>query len=150
MPGFAAIIGAAPDDETAVNIVREIQEKNILTFLSGHTNGDSVTRQLQRQGVELGWDTRIVPLGPETEHTLYALDWAIRASLIFGGLKPGDYKGNLMYMKDRVFAFAIALGEMDDMLLRKVEELTLYVIELKKENEAQSKEINELKSKLDR
>jgi acetyl-CoA synthase len=114
MPGFAAIIGAAPDDETAVNIVREIQEKNILTFLSGHTNGDSVTKQLLRQGVELGWDTRIVPLGPETEHTLYALDWAIRASLIFGGLKPGDFAGNLKYMKDRVFAFAIALGEMDD------------------------------------
>jgi len=29
----------------------------------------------------------------------------------------------------------VGLGEMDDMLLRKVEELTLYVIELKKENE---------------
>ncbi|UCG79059.1 MAG: CO dehydrogenase/CO-methylating acetyl-CoA synthase complex subunit beta [Nitrospirota bacterium] len=114
MPGFAAIIGAAPSDEIAVSIVREIQEKNILTFLSGHSNGDSVTKQLLRSGVELGWDTRIVPLGPETEHTLYALDWAIRASMIFGGLKPGDYAGNLKYMKDRVFAFAIALGELDD------------------------------------
>ncbi|MCG8309082.1 MAG: hypothetical protein MI975_16945 [Cytophagales bacterium] len=29
----------------------------------------------------------------------------------------------------------VGLGEMDDMLLRKIEELTLYVIELKKENE---------------
>jgi len=114
MPGFAAIIGAAPDDETAVNIVRELQEKNILIFLSGQSNGDSCTKQLQRQGVELGWDTRIVPLGPDTEHTLYALDWAIRAALIFGGLKPGDYRSNLKYMKDRVFAFAIALGPMDD------------------------------------
>ena len=43
----------------------------------------------------------------------------------------------------------VGLGEMDDMLLRKVEELTLYVIELKKENEllkARDKEINELKA----
>src|SRR4030066_1665991 len=113
MPRFAAIIGAAPDDDTAVRIIRELQEKNILTFLSGHTNGDSVTKQLQRKGVEMGWDTRIVPLGPETEHTLYALDWAIRASLIFGGKKPGDFKGHLKYQKDRVFAFAIALGDLD-------------------------------------
>jgi len=114
MPGFAAIIGAAPDDDTAVNIVRELQEKNILTFLSGHVNGQSVTKQLLRKGVELGWDTRIVPLGPDTEHTLYALDWAIRASLIFGGKKPGDYKEHLKYQKDRVFAFALVLGELDD------------------------------------
>lgn len=114
MPGFAAIIGAAPDEDKAVNIVRELQEKNILTFLSGHVNGNSVTKQLLNKGVELGWDSRIVPLGPETIHTLYALDWAIRASLIFGGKKPGDYREHLMYQKDRVFAFAIVLGELDD------------------------------------
>ncbi|MEW6109041.1 MAG: acetyl-CoA decarbonylase/synthase complex subunit alpha/beta [Nitrospirota bacterium] len=114
MPGFAVIIGAAPDEETAVRIVRELQEKNILIFLSGHTNGNSVTRQLQKQGVELGWETRIVPLGPDTEHTLYALDWAIRASLIFGGKKPGDFREHLKYQKDRVFAFAVALGGLDD------------------------------------
>lgn len=114
MPGFAAIIGAAPTDDIAVSICRELQEKNILIFLSGQSNGDSVTKQLQRKGIELGWDTRIVPLGPDTEHTLYALDWAIRASLIFGGKKPGDFKGHLKYQKDRVFAFALALGPLDD------------------------------------
>jgi hypothetical protein len=42
----------------------------------------------------------------------------------------------------------VGLGEMDDMLLRKIEELTLYVIELKKENENQAIEIQELKTKL--
>lgn len=114
MPGFAAIIGAAPDEDTAVRIVRELQEKNILVFLSGQSNGDSVTKQLLRKNIELGWDVYIVPLGPKTEHTLYALDWAIRASMIFGGMKPGDVKGNLLYQKDRVFAFALPLGPLDD------------------------------------
>ena len=113
MPGFAAIIGAAPDDDTAVKIVRELQEKNILTFLSGHVNGNNVTKQLIRKGVELGWDTRIVPVGPDTEHTIYPLNWSVRASLIFGGKKPGDFKGHLKYTKDRVFAFALVLGELD-------------------------------------
>jgi acetyl-CoA synthase len=115
MPGFAAIIGAAPDDDTAVRIIRELQEKNILIFLSGHVNGNSVAKQLLRKGVELGWETRIVPVGPETEHTIYPLNWSIRASLIYGGRKPGDFKSHLKYTKDRVFAFALVLGELDDM-----------------------------------
>jgi len=117
MPGFAAIIGAAPDDATAAKIVRELQEKNILTFLSGQSeDGNSVTKQLLRQGVPLGWDSRIVPLGPDTRHTLYALDWAIRASLIFGNKKPGDFKEHLKYQKDRVFAFAMVLGPLDNII----------------------------------
>src|SRR4030066_1191322 len=117
MPGFAAIIGAAPDDETAAKIVRELQEKNILTFLSGHSeDGNSVTKQLQRKGIELGWDPRNVALAPDTEHTLYALDWAIRASLIFGNKKPGDFKEHLKYQKDRVFAFAMVLGPLNDII----------------------------------
>jgi acetyl-CoA synthase len=115
MPGFAAIIGAAPDDDTAVRIIRELQEKNILIFLSGHVNGNSMTKQLLRKGVELGWETRIVSVGPETEHTIYPLNWSIRASLIYGGRKPGDFKSHLKYTKDRVFAFALVLGELDDM-----------------------------------
>lgn len=114
MPGFAAVIGAAPDDDTAVKIIRELQEKNILTFLSGHVNGNSVTKQLLRKGVELGWDTRIVPVGPDTEHTIYPLNWSVRASLIFGGKKPGDFISHLKYTKDRVFAFALVLGDLDD------------------------------------
>ncbi len=121
MPGFACIIGAAPDDDTAEKIVRELQEKNILTFLSGTAKDKSgrvtnVTQQLLRKKVELGWDTYIVPLGPDVEHTLYAADWSIRASMIFGGNKPGDYKAHLKYTKDRVFAFAMVLGELTDII----------------------------------
>jgi hypothetical protein len=42
----------------------------------------------------------------------------------------------------------VGLGEMDNMLLRKVEELMLYVIDLKKENESQTEEIKNLKLRL--
>ena len=43
-------------------------------------------------------------------------------------------------------ANGVALGEMNRLLLQKIEELTLHVIELKKENQAQQKEIEKLKS----
>ncbi len=39
------------------------------------------------------------------------------------------------------------VGEMNNKLLEKVEELTLYLIELKRENERQQKEIDQLKEK---
>lgn len=115
MPGYVCIVGAAQNEERAVKIIRELQQKNILIFLCGHVNGESVTKQLFRQKVEMGWPTRIVPLGPDTSHAIYALNWAARASLTFGGVKGGDYKRILKYSKDRVFAFALVLGELDDL-----------------------------------
>ncbi|NPD84946.1 hypothetical protein HNS38_09265, partial [Lentimicrobium sp. L6] len=41
------------------------------------------------------------------------------------------------------------LGEMDDVLLRKVEELTLYIIQQQKDIAQQQKEIDSLKEKLE-
>ena len=42
MPGFAAIVGCAKSNEVAVKIVRELQQRNILIFLSGNVNGRSI------------------------------------------------------------------------------------------------------------
>ncbi len=116
MPGFAVIIGKAPTDEIAVEICRDLQQRNILTFLCGNVDGDSVTKQLLRKGVDLGWDARLVALGPETYHALYAGDWACRGALTFGGKKGGDALSVLKYNKDRIFAFAMVLGPMNDLI----------------------------------
>ena len=43
-----------------------------------------------------------------------ALGFANRAALSFGGVEPGDYARNLKYNKDRIFAFVLALGEVDE------------------------------------
>jgi len=113
-PGFAAVVGAAPDKETAVKIARELQEKNLYVFIAGNTHGVSFAEQLEDAGVELGWDTRLVPFGKDISAAIYALGFANRAALSFGGVKPGDYAGNLKYNKNRIFAFVMALGEVDD------------------------------------
>lgn len=114
MPGFAAILGKAPDNKTAVEIVRSIQQRSILSFLIGNSEGDSIKDQLEAEGVEMGWDTYIVPLGPDTISGIYALHWAIRGALMFGGFKKGQWKECLKYCKDRIFAFGLALGPIDD------------------------------------
>jgi acetyl-CoA synthase len=115
MPGFAAIVGAAKSNEVAVKIVRELQKRNILTFLSGNVNGRSIIHQLQEEGVELGYATYTVPFGTDTLSAIYALGFASRSALTFGGLKPGQAKEILMYNRERVFAFVLALGEVDDL-----------------------------------
>jgi len=115
MPGFAAIVGCAKSNEVAVKIVRELQRRNILTFLSGNVNGRSIIHQLQEEGVELGYDTYTVPFGTDTISAIYALGFAARSALTFGGLKPGQSREILLYNKERVFAFVLALGEVDDL-----------------------------------
>ncbi len=113
-PGFAAIVGAAPDVKTAVKIARQLQEKSLYVFLHAHHNGTSFAEQLVEGGVELGWDTRLVPFGRSITSAVYALGFASRAALSFGGVKPGDFLRNLLYNKNRVFAFVLALGEVTD------------------------------------
>jgi len=108
MPGFAAIVGCAKSNEVAVKIVRELQRRNILTFLSGNVNGRSIIDQLHEEGVELGYDTYTVPFGRDTISAIYALGFATRSALTFGGLKPGMSREILLYNKDRVFAFVLA------------------------------------------
>src|SRR5690606_22630449 len=72
MPGFAALVGCAKSNEVAVKLVRELQRRNILTFLSGNVNGRSIIHQLQEEGVEMGYDTYIVPFGTDTISAIYA------------------------------------------------------------------------------
>ncbi|MBI2863642.1 MAG: CO dehydrogenase/CO-methylating acetyl-CoA synthase complex subunit beta [Chloroflexi bacterium] len=115
MPGFAAIVGAAKSNEVAVKIVRELQQRNILIFLSGNVNGRSIVDQLREEGVQLGYDTYTVPFGSDTISAIYALGFATRSALTFGGMKPGQARETLLYNKARVFAFVLALGEVDDL-----------------------------------
>jgi len=113
-PGFAAIVGAAPDVETAVTIARKLQERCLYVFMSAHNNGTTFAQQLVEGGVQLGWETRLVPFGREITSAIYSLGFASRAALSFGGVQAGDFRRNLLYNKNRIFAFVLAMGEVTD------------------------------------
>ncbi|MEK7449224.1 MAG: acetyl-CoA decarbonylase/synthase complex subunit alpha/beta [Planctomycetota bacterium] len=113
-PGFAACVGKCPSTEVAVKIARELQEKNLYIFMSADNNGASMADQLREAGVQMGWETRLVPFGSDVTATVHALGFATRAALSFGGVKAGDYARNLKYNKNRIFAFVLAFGEVDD------------------------------------
>lgn len=113
-PGFAAVVGAAPDVKTAVDIARKLQERCLYVFMHAHNNGTTFAEQLVEGGVQLGWETRLVPFGREITSAIYALGFASRAALSFGGVQAGDFRRNLLYNKNRIFAFVMPLGEVTD------------------------------------
>ncbi len=113
-PGFAAILGAAPNKEIAARIASELQQKNLYVFMAAEYNGRRFAEQLVEAGVQIGWPTRLVSFGPDVSATVFALGFATRAALSFGGIEPGNYRNVLIYNKDRVFAFALPMGYVTD------------------------------------
>ncbi|MBU8913768.1 MAG: CO dehydrogenase/CO-methylating acetyl-CoA synthase complex subunit beta [Spirochaetales bacterium] len=117
MPGFAAIAGCTETNAEAVELVRGLQERNILVFIAGNTNGRSIAEQLAEEGIEMDWDCFIVPYGKDTTAAVHALNFAARAAMTFGGIEAGTSKATreiLMYNNDRVHAFVMALGADSD------------------------------------
>ncbi len=113
-PGFAACVGYCPSNEIAVKIARELQEKNLYVFMAAATDGKSMAQQLQEEGIQMGWETRLVPFGDDVTACIHALGFSTRVALSFGGAQPGDFEKILHYNKNRVFAFVLALGPVDD------------------------------------
>ena len=114
-PGFAAVVGAASTPEVAAGIAKELQEKGIYVFMaSNNENGTSFAKQVVEAGTQVGWNNRLVPFGFDHSSAIHAIGFAVRAALTFGGQTPGDHVGVLKYIKDRIFAFILALGPVCD------------------------------------
>ena len=113
-PGFAAIVGAAPSPEIAKKIATELQEKNLYVFMCAEHEGKRFSEQLVEAGVQIGWPTRLVSFGPDVSAAVFAMGFACRVAMAFGGIKPGDYRKNLLYNKDRTFAFVMPMGFVTD------------------------------------
>jgi acetyl-CoA synthase len=113
-PGFAAILGAAPTPEIAKNIAEELQKKNLYVFMASEYNGERFAEQLIKAGVQIGWGTRLVSFGPDVSATVFAMGFATRAAMSFGGIEAGDYRKILIYNKDRIFAFAMTMGDVTE------------------------------------
>jgi len=113
-PGFAAILGSAPNPEVAKNIAEELQKKNLYVFMASEHNGKRFAEQLVEAGVQVGWGTRLIPFGPDVSAAVFAMGFATRAAMSFGGIKAGNYREILIYNKDRIFAFVLPLGYVTD------------------------------------
>jgi acetyl-CoA synthase len=112
IPGIAVLLGESSDPAALAAIVKDYQEKGLLTFMVGN-----IIEQALEAGVKMGLDYRVIPLGHEVTSVIHVVSVAIRAALIFGGIEPGKLPEFLTYTKDRVPAFVNTFGELNEVIV---------------------------------
>jgi acetyl-CoA synthase len=115
--GIAVILGPAKDADAAVELVRSFQTRSIVTLMAGSKDGKTLQSQLESKGIAVGLEDYIVPLGEDYLSAIYAVNFAIRAPLIYGGFKAGQWEGVMDYVRHRVPAFVILLSHVDEVLV---------------------------------
>ena len=112
IPGIAVVLGKADDPKDVAAAVKDYQEKGILSFLIG-----DVIDQVIAEGVKIGLEYRVVPLGHDVTSVIHVVTVAIRAALIFGAVEPGNLPALLEYTKNRVPAFVNTYGAIDNVVV---------------------------------
>ena len=112
IPGVAVILGKAPSNEEAVELVKSYQAQGILVTLVG-----DVIDQCVEAGLKMGYALRIVPLGKDVTSVIHVVSVALRAALIFGNVTPGDAGALMKYTMERVPAFVNAFKPLDDVVV---------------------------------
>jgi acetyl-CoA decarbonylase/synthase complex subunit beta len=107
--GLALVIGTPDSPGTAAAICRELQEKYMLTFLAG-----PVISSLSDNGVKLGLEYRLVPLGSTPAYGIHFVDIIARVAMMFGGVTPGDAHRLLAYAAERAKAIVIVFPGLTD------------------------------------
>jgi acetyl-CoA decarbonylase/synthase complex subunit beta/acetyl-CoA synthase len=107
--GLALVLGKPDSPGTAAAICRELQEKYMLTFLAG-----PVIPSLLDNGVRLGLDYRLVPLGSTPSSGIHFVDVIARVAMMFGGVTPGDAGRLLAYAAERAKAIVIVFPGLSD------------------------------------
>ena len=108
IPGVAVVLGKAENPGEVAKVVKDYQSKGIMTFMVG-----DVIEQCADEGVKMGLELRVIPLGHDVTSVIHVVTVAVRAALIFGGIQPGDLGGLLKYTKERVPAFVNTFGAID-------------------------------------
>ncbi len=109
IPGFVVIIGPAPSDDEAAELIKGYQSRGIFVFLIG-----GIIEQAIRKNIGMGFPVRVVPVGEEIWSVGHVISLVERTAFIFGNTQPGDYDAFNEYSFERVFAFVNAFAPVDD------------------------------------
>lgn len=112
IPGVAVILGKAPSNKEAVELVKSYQAQGILVTLVG-----DIIDQCVEENLNMGYAVRIVPLGKDVTAVIHVVSVALRAALIFGNVTPGDAGALMKYTMERVPAFVNAFAPLNDVIV---------------------------------
>jgi len=106
IPGIAIVVGESNDCDL---LVKQLQEKNFLILLAG-----KIIQQLESKNIKLGAELNLVPLGKDILSSVHALNLAVRVGLTFGGIDRSNKDAMMKYIVERLPAFVIQLGPVND------------------------------------
>ena len=109
IPGFVVIIDPAPSDEEAAALIKGYQTRGIFVFLIGE-----VIDQAIRSNIQMGFPVRVVPVGNDIWAVGHVISLVVRAAMIFGAVRPGDWEAFNEYSFTRIFAFVNAFAPLKD------------------------------------
>ncbi|MDR1797438.1 MAG: CO dehydrogenase/CO-methylating acetyl-CoA synthase complex subunit beta [Clostridiales Family XIII bacterium] len=112
IPGFVVIYNPAPSDEEAVELVKGYQTRGIFVFLLG-----GVIDQVKRQGMNFGFNVRVVAVGPDIWQVAHIISFVYRAAMIFGAVQPGDKWEFDDYTYYRIHAFVNVFDPVTDIVV---------------------------------
>jgi acetyl-CoA synthase len=112
IPGFVVIIGPAPSDEEAVELIKGYQSRGIFVFLIG-----GIIDQARRKNVNMGFPVRVVAVGPDIWAVGHIISFVNRAAMIFGAVQPGDRDAMDEYTFYRIHAFVNAFDPVGDIVV---------------------------------
>jgi len=107
IPGALVFVGKAKDPKALAKMIRDCQGKGMLLMATY-----DIIRQLEDEGISMGTDIMLYPLGQFTQ-VIHGLNFAIRAALTFGGVKRGDREGLYNYLCRRPKVVVVHLGPLD-------------------------------------
>ncbi|MDR2536941.1 MAG: CO dehydrogenase/CO-methylating acetyl-CoA synthase complex subunit beta [Treponema sp.] len=112
LPGFVVIIGPAPSDKEAVELIKGYQSRAIFVFLIG-----GIIDQAKRMNLNMGFPVRVVPVGPDIWCVSHIISFVNRAAMIFGAVQPGDREELDQYTFQRIRAFVNAFDPVTDIVV---------------------------------
>lgn len=104
IPGAVVFLGGHVPGEDVSAMIRSVQGKGMVAIASG-----DYPALIQRQGIEMGLDRMLYPVGMFTG-TVHALNFAVRAALTFGNVAGGDVEKLSDYLKKRPKVFVVQTG----------------------------------------
>jgi acetyl-CoA synthase len=108
--GMCLVVGAPPEPELSTRLVRQAQERNLLTLLCGDGPRGTILDHLRESGVRAGLETFVVPLEPTIHAASHAAGVMVRLALMFGRVRGGDREQVLEYCRQRVKATCLLLS----------------------------------------
>ncbi|MDR2500509.1 MAG: CO dehydrogenase/CO-methylating acetyl-CoA synthase complex subunit beta [Treponema sp.] len=112
IPGFVVIIGPAPSDEEAAELIKGYQSRAIFVFLIG-----GIIDQAKRMNLNMGFPVRVVPVSQEIWGVAHIISVVNRAAMIFGNVQPGDQEEFDHYTFHRIRAFVNAFDPVADIVV---------------------------------